>query len=172
MLRPTGIGAAAAMLASAAGAQTAGPAATGAVPADTFSVAGRAIGGAGERIAGARVRLASQPGLDGVMTAADGSFRIAGVRGAGDSLIVRRLGYRPDTIFLSRQVDVGAGLVVALEQVPLRLAPVRVAAGQRVYSGPFAAFTGAATAASATSSRAIRSPRGARPARRTCSGRS
>jgi TonB family protein len=140
MLRPTGIGAAAAMLASAAGAQTAGPAATGTVPVDTFSVAGRAIGGAGERIAGARVRLASQPGLAGVMTAADGSFRIAGVRGAGDSLIVRRLGYRPDTIFMSRQVDVGAGLVVALEQVPLRLAPVRVAAGQRVYSGPFAAF--------------------------------
>jgi TonB family protein len=140
MLRPSGIGAAAALLASAAGAQTAGPSARGAVPADTFSAAGRAIGRGGERIAGARVRLASQPELPGVMTGADGSFRIDGVRGAGDSLIVRRLGYRPDTIFLSRQVDVGAGLVVALEQVPLRLAPVRVAAGQRVYTGPFAAF--------------------------------
>ena len=133
------IAASAAVLATDAAAQTTPGA--GATPADTFAVVGRAIGGAGERIAGARVRLASRPGDAGVMTADDGAFRIGGVRGGGDSLIVRRLGYRPDTIFISRQVEVApTGLVVALEPVPRRLAPVRVGAGLRVYRGPFAEF--------------------------------
>ncbi len=82
------------------------------------------------RLVGAHVQL-NRPGRTGapaivVITEADGVFRFEHVPEGSAALVVRRLGFRPETLSVEVPQLEGGPVVVALERVAQQIAPVTV----------------------------------------------
>lgn len=90
----------------------------------------RATGTAGQAVGGA-------PGSE-AMSSDDGGFRFAGLSRGWAQLVVRRLGFRPETLTVEVPQPEGGRIVVPLTRAPRVLASVAVRA--TVSHGPFAAF--------------------------------
>ena len=92
----------------------------------------------GSPVAGARASLL---GLSGYGTSeADGTFRLAGIQPGGHTLLIRRIGFRPESLV----VEVSAGVVedvrVRLRQNAQWVAPVLIEARTAKYTGALRAF--------------------------------
>ena len=92
----------------------------------------------GESLSGAQVRLVS-PGSTSYVTESDdsGRFRIPKVPTGSWWVVVRRIGYRPDSVRLVTPDS--TELMVSLPRLPIALAAVRVE-GRRNLSGPMEGF--------------------------------
>jgi TonB family protein len=124
------------------GAHASRPGRTAAQPSDSNTVQGVVRGPGGAAVAGAEVTITPPrpPGGVGIVNAKrvytgdDGRFRLVGLPAGANTLVVRRLGYRPATRPLALPLAGGEPVVVALEQIPQQVAAVVVRERHR---GPY-----------------------------------
>lgn len=106
------------------------PARAQVAPSDPRHVLAGSVRAADEsRLAGAQVRLVESAGAKGgplAVTDADGAFQFARVPDGTAQLIVRRLGFRPETLTVDVPQISGGAVVVMLERVAQSLSPVLV----------------------------------------------
>lgn len=104
-------------------------AARGAAQGPSVRVAGTVVGGDGERVVGADVR---PPGsATGATTAEDGSFQFIVASGVVRELVVRRIGFRPETVAVQPTAD---PIVVRLTRTLQMIRPVVVTAEANEFS--------------------------------------
>ncbi len=118
----------AAALATAVQAQDNRPA-TGTINGKVLDAAGRAVAGAELTIPGSTIR---------VETDDTGEFRLKNVPAGDLKIRVRRLGFRPDTSIISVLAGQSVPLLIALQPLPVVLAPVTILG--KHYSGRLASF--------------------------------
>jgi TonB family protein len=103
----------------------------------TGTVAGTVRDPSGVAVTGAQVSLVGILGRGS--TASDGTFRLSAPVGER-TLVVRRIGFRPESLAVSVRPGVVAEADVRLEPATQQLAPLVVEAGRPVYRGRLAAF--------------------------------
>lgn len=102
-------------------------------------VAGLPIEGAQLRATGTATGTASPAAVARAESGTDGRFVVARVPAGASFLVVRRLGYRPDSIALSDTAGANGNLSLVLERVAVPLALMRVTS-RRPLDGPMAGF--------------------------------
>lgn len=102
---------------------------TAAAQGTSVRVSGTVVAGDGERVVGADVR---PPGsTTGATTAEDGSFQFIVTSGVVRSLVVRRIGFRPETVAVQASAE---PLVVHLTRTLQMIRPVLVTADMNEFS--------------------------------------
>lgn len=101
------------------------------------TVAGVVRDDGGAVVSGAQVSLAGLLGRGA--TGSDGSFRLSGPIGPR-TLVVRRIGFRPESIAVTLDPDVVAEVTVALEASAQQIAPLVVRAGRPRFDGRLGPF--------------------------------
>ena len=102
------------------------------------TIAGIIADSAGVAIVGATVSLVGAPGVD--ITTDAGAFRMAAVPAGRQTVVARRIGFRPDTIGVDVQGDSIVNLRITLRVAAQRLAPTVIAAGRARYTGRMKGF--------------------------------
>ena len=125
-------------LATSAEARSQSPAsATGAV-ARPGIVTGVVSDSLGVGIVGVTVWVLGTPGLD--VSANDGAFRLQSIPSGRQTLLARRIGFRPDTMLVDVVADSTLHVRVQLQAAPQQLAPTIVTSSRARYTGRMKGF--------------------------------
>src|SRR5687768_2635350 len=119
-------------------AQTQAPSPTGAPASRSGIIAGVVADTLGVAIAGASVTVVGAPGLD--VSAPDGAFRLPLVPGGQQTLVARRIGFRPDSLTVSVVADSTVRVRFQLGAAAQQLAAMVVTSSRVRYTGRLKGF--------------------------------
>jgi TonB family protein len=94
------------------------------LPIETGGIVGVVTDSAGARVAGAQVTIVGIRGR--AETGADGSFRMAGVPAGGQTLIARRIGFRPESLAVTVRQGIIPELTLRMTPTPQLMPPMVV----------------------------------------------
>lgn len=97
-------------------------------PLETGGIVGFVADSAGGRIAGAQVTVAGVRGR--AETGTDGNFRMGGVPAGGQTLIARRIGFRPESVAVTVRQGIIAEVDVRMRAMPTQMTAVVVEGGR------------------------------------------
>ena len=105
---------------------------------ETGGIVGFVADSAGGRVAGAQVTIAGVMGR--AETGTDGTFRMGGVPAGGQTLIARRIGFRPESVAVAVRQGIIAEVDVRMRATPIRMTTVVVEGGRVRPAGRLRAF--------------------------------
>jgi TonB family protein len=105
---------------------------------ETGGIVGYVADSAGGRIAGAQVSVLGVRGR--AETGNDGSFRMSGVPTGSQILVARRIGFRPESLFVTVRQGVVADVGIHMRATPQQLTAVIVEGGRARPTGRLRAF--------------------------------
>ena len=102
------------------------------------AITGIVADSAGTGIVGATIFVVGSPGI--AVSDTDGAFRLTGVTAGSQTLVARRIGFRPESLSVSVPPDSTLSVVVHVEAVAHRVAPMVVTASNFRYTGRLRGF--------------------------------